>query len=435
MPHDASHVSPRPECPALTLGPQGWQLEGQPITTLAERYGTPTYAYSRRQLRSNFAAFQAAVGDRDVTICYAVKANSNLAVIQQFAQMGAGFDIVSGGELARVIAAGGDPRKVVFSGVGKRREEIVAALQADIACFNVESESELHHLSDIATELGKTARVSLRVNPNVDAGTHPYISTGLKENKFGIAWELTEQTYQLAASLPGLQVVGVDCHIGSQITEISPFLDALDRLLGLIDRLAQAGITIHHLDLGGGLGIQYTDEVPPTPEQMLSSIFGRLDAWVAANPARKALPLMFEFGRALVGNAGIMLTRVEYLKPTPAKNFAVIDAAMNDLIRPALYQSYHGVLEADPSLDRDAQTWDLVGPVCESGDWLARNRALRIAEGDVLVFLSAGAYGMAQASNYNTRPRCAEVLVDGDQVFVVRERETVASLYQNERLV
>jgi diaminopimelate decarboxylase len=398
------------------------------LPALAQEFGTPCYVYSRNYIESAYSEFVSASTGRKVSICYALKANSNLAVIECLAQLGAGFDIVSGGELERVRAIGGDLSKVVFSGVGKSVSEIDVALAAGVKCFNVESEAELIRLNARAQLRGVKAPISLRVNPDVDAKTHPYISTGLRENKFGIAFDRAMATYQLAASLPHLQVEGIDCHIGSQITQIEPYLDALEKLLALTAQIEAAGIPIHHLDLGGGLGIRYQDENPPSRHAMLSAIFARVDQF----KPKDAIEIMFEFGRSIVGNAGVLLTTVEYLKPTAAKNFAIVDAAMNDLIRPTLYDAWHGV---EPLVERSdsAQTWDVVGPVCESGDWLARNRELALEAGDQLAIMSAGAYGMAQASNYNTRTRGAEIMVDGADYYVVREREVVRDLFQLEK--
>ncbi len=399
-------------------------VEGVPLAEIARRFGTPCYVYSRAALEGAFRAFQSALAGRDHLICYAMKANSNIAILDLFARLGSGFDIVSAGELRRVLAAGGDPGRVVFSGVGKTEADIRAGLEAGILCFNVESRSELHRLSAIAAASGKTASVSLRVNPDVDAGTHPYISTGLKENKFGVAFEDAVLLYREAASLPGLRVVGIDCHIGSQITEVAPFVDALDRILGLVDRLASEGIRIHHLDVGGGLGIRYADETPPAVSTYVDALLRRLEG--------RQLKLMFEPGRALVGNAGLLLTRVEYLKPGPARSFAIVDAAMNDLMRPSLYDAFHDIVPVHPRSGPPSR-YEVVGPVCESGDFLGHDRSLTLAEGDLLAVLSAGAYGMSMASNYNTRPRAAEVLVDGASAHVIREREAVDSLYALER--
>jgi diaminopimelate decarboxylase len=405
--------------------------EQVPLADIAERFGTPTWVYSRGAIDEAWSEFAAATAGRRALVCYAIKANSTLAILELLARRGAGFDIVSGGELARVLAAGGAPSKIVFSGVGKTRDEMRAALSAGVRCFNVESESELVRLDAVAREMGVRAPVSLRVNPDVDAGTHPYISTGLRENKFGISHERALAAYRQAASLPGLRVEGIDCHIGSQITEIAPFLAALDRVLELVDALAAEGIALHHLDLGGGLGITYRDETPPARGAMLAAVFARIDAWAAAR-GREAPETMFEFGRAMVGNAGVLLTRVEVLKENGDKRFAVVDAAMNDLMRPAMYEAFHEIVTVETT-DAPAAAYDIVGPVCESGDWLGRDRRLAIREGDLLAVMSAGAYGMAMSSNYNTRPRGAEVVVDGDRVHLARERERVADLFAGER--
>ncbi len=396
---------------------------------LAEQLGTPLYVYSRAALRAAYQAYLDAIGERKVLVCYGMKANSNLAVLKEFARMGAGFDIVSGGELRRVLAAGGDPAKVVFSGVGKTAAEMRAALEIGVKCFNVESLPELARLSDVAQSLGKRAPVSLRVNPDVDPRTHPYISTGLKENKFGIAIDQAAAAYRHAAGLPGIEVVGVDYHIGSQITELSPFLDALDKLLDLVAVLEADGLRISHLDLGGGLGIRYEDETPLLASTLINALFERIEARGYGDRQ-----VVFEPGRSLVGNAGLLLTRVEYLKTTEVKNFAIVDAAMNDLIRPTLYDAFHGVLAVSPR-DEAAQHWDVVGPICESGDWLARDRALALREGDLLAIESTGAYGMVMASNYNSRPRAAEVMVDGDKAYVVRPREEVDALFASESVL
>ena len=402
--------------------------EDVPLAEIAARFSTPTYIYSRAAITQAFGEFATAAAGRRVLVCYALKANSNLAIIDLLARAGAGFDIVSGGELARVLAAGGDPAQVVFSGVGKAEDEIRAALEAGVKCFNVESPAELRRLSTIAAALGRRAPVSLRVNPDVDAGTHPYISTGLRDNKFGVAHEDAVALYLEAARLPGVEVVGIDCHIGSQITEIAPFVEALDKIIDLIGRLREAGVVLRHLDLGGGLGIQYDTETPPSRAAMLSALFARIDA----NPAVRELEVLFEFGRSIVGNAGVLLTRVEYLKRNGQRNFAIIDAAMNDLMRPALYEAFHGIVPVVRRTDAPS-IYDVVGPVCESGDWIGRERSLAIREGDLLAVLSAGAYGMAMSSNYNTRPRAAEVMVDGGAVHLIRERESVASLFALER--
>jgi len=400
--------------------------EGVSLDTLAAQFGTPLYVYSRAALGQAWRSYHEAIGDRSVLVCYGMKANSNLAVLKEFARLGSGFDIVSGGELKRVLAVGGNPAKVVFSGVGKQVWEMREAIEAGVKCFNVESQAELQCLSDVAQSMGRKARVSLRVNPDVDAQTHPYISTGLKENKFGIAIESALDAYRIAASLPGVEVVGVDCHIGSQLTDISPYFDALEKLLDLIQQLKEAGITIRHLDLGGGLGIKYTDETPPSPKALLDKVFERLNARGFGH-----LDIVLEPGRSLVGNAGVLLTTVQYLKHAEARNFAIVDAAMTDLLRPALYDAYHGVLPVTPR-EGDADEYDVVGPVCESADWLARQRRLVIQAGDVLALESAGAYAMVMASNYNTRTRAAEIMVDGDQYYVVRQRETLDDLLRGE---
>jgi diaminopimelate decarboxylase len=404
-------------------------LEGHELDALARRFGTPLFVYSRAAMHAAAAAYERALAGRPHLLCYAMKANSSLAVLQTFARAGLGFDIVSGGELARVLAVGGDPSKVVFSGVGKTPAEMHAALEAGVKCFNVESLTELRRLSEVATAVGRRAPVSLRVNPDVDARTHPYISTGLKGNKFGIAHEQAVEAYRLAASLPGLQVTGIDCHIGSQITRIEPYLDALDRLLDLVEAVEAQGISLHHVDVGGGLGITYTDEQPPDASELVAAMLARLDA--RGHGAREVL---LEPGRSLVGNAGVLLTEVVVLKPGHAKNFCIVDAAMNDLMRPAMYEAWMAI-EPCRARELPALTWDVVGPVCESGDWLGRDRALAVAEGDVLAVLSAGAYGMSMASNYNTRARAAEVMVDGEHAHLVRARESVQDLFRDERLL
>ncbi|WP_454675736.1 diaminopimelate decarboxylase [Achromobacter pestifer] len=403
--------------------------EDVPLDHLAHGLGTPLYVYSRAALKAAWETYRSAVGQRPVLVCYGMKANSNLAVLKEFARLGAGFDIVSGGELKRALVAGADPSKIVFSGVGKQAWEIRDALAAKVKCFNVESVAELHRLSEVAEHLGVRAPVSLRVNPDVDAQTHPYISTGLKENKFGIAIESALDAYRTAQSLPGLDIVGVDCHIGSQLTDISPYFDALEKLLDLIDTLDQEGIPILHLDLGGGLGIRYTDETPPSPQALLDRVFERLNA-----RGQGHLQLVLEPGRSLVGNAGVLLTTVQYLKHSTARNFAIVDAAMNDLLRPALYDAFHGVQPLRPRVG-DMTEYDIVGPVCESADWLARKRLLAIHQGDVLAVESAGAYSMAMASNYNTRGRPAEVMVSGDKYYVVRQRETLDDLLKGESML
>jgi diaminopimelate decarboxylase len=400
--------------------------EDLPLSQIAAQFGTPTYVYSRAALTEAFRNFDAGFAGTDHLVCYAVKANPNIAILNLFARLGAGFDIVSGGELARVIAAGGDPGKVVFSGVGKTADEMRQALEANIFCFNVESAPELERLNQVAGELGKRAPVSLRVNPNVDAKTHPYISTGLKNNKFGVAYEDALALYKRAASLPNIAVHGIDCHIGSQLTELSPFLDALDRVLALVDQIEAAGVMIQHLDIGGGIGIRYTDETPPAFTAYAEAIRAKL--------GNRRFKLVMEPGRALVGNAGLLLTTVEYLKHGETKNFAIVDAAMNDLMRPALYDAWHDILAVKAS-NEDEQVYEVVGPVCESGDFLGHDRTLAIAQGDLLAILSAGAYGMSMSSNYNTRPRAAEVMVDGSQIYEVRARETVPQLFAGERVI
>ena len=400
--------------------------EGVALSAIAERFGTPTYVYSRAHIEAQYRAYADALAGMPHLVCFAVKANSNLGVLNVLARLGAGFDIVSRGELERVLAAGGEPSKIVFSGVGKTRDDMRRALEVGVHCFNVESVDELERLQLVAAELGKTASISLRVNPDVDAGTHPYISTGLKENKFGIDIEQAPAVYARAAELANLRIVGVDCHIGSQLTSLPPFLDALERLLALVDQLATQGIRIQHLDLGGGLGVQYRDEQPPLAGDYIAAVRERLKG--------RELALVFEPGRSIVANAGVLLTRVEYLKHTAHKDFAIVDAAMNDLIRPALYQAWMDVTPVQPR-DGEARHYDLVGPICETGDFLAKGRELVLAEGDLLAVRSAGAYGFVMSSNYNTRGRAAEVLVDGEQAFEVRRRETLAELYAGESLL
>ncbi len=419
------HTDP-PHSPFIRYREGTLCVESVPLAQIAESFGTPCYVYSHAQLTAAFDSFTRPFGSRPHLLCYAAKANSNLAILDLFARLGSGFDIVSGGELERVLAAGGDAGKVVFSGVGKRADEIELALGKGILCFNVESASELARISSIAARMRIDAPVSLRVNPDVDPKTHPYISTGLKNNKFGVAFEDALALYRRARTLPGLRVVGIDYHIGSQITEIPPFLDALDKLLGLVGQLEAEGVHLHHIDLGGGLGIRYRDETPPEPGRYIEAMLSRMKG--------RSETIVLEPGRALVGNAGVLLTRVEYLKPGTAKNFAVVDAAMNDLMRPALYDAYHAIVPVRPHA-RDVRRWEIVGPVCESGDFLAQGRELAIAEGDLLAVMSAGAYGMTMSSNYNTRPRAAEVLVDGDAVHLVRERERVSDLFAGERVL
>lgn len=400
--------------------------EGVALSALAQRFGTPTYIYSRAHIEGQYRAYADALAGMPHLVCFAVKANSNIGVLNVLARLGAGFDIVSSGELERVLAAGGEPSRIVFSGVGKSRDDMRRALEVGVHCFNVESSVELERLQKVAAELGVKAPVSLRVNPDVDAGTHPYISTGLKENKFGIDIEQAEAVYARAAELPNLDVIGVDCHIGSQLTTLEPFLDALDRLLLLVDKLAERGITIKHLDLGGGLGVQYRDEQPPLAGDYIAAVRKRL--------AGRDLSLVFEPGRFIVANAGVLLTQVEYLKHTEHKDFAIVDAAMNDLIRPALYQAWMDVSPVQPR-EGEARNYDLVGPICETGDFLAKDRQLVLEEGDLLAVRSAGAYGFVMSSNYNTRGRAAEVMVDGEQAFEVRRRETVQELYAGESLL
>jgi len=411
---------------AFSLKNRVLHAEEVSFSQIAAEFDTPCYVYSRQALESAYKRFEQGFMGTDHLVCFAVKANPSLAILNLFARLGAGFDIVSGGELARVLAAGGDPAKIVFSGVGKTKAEMQAALEAGIFCFNVESAAELERLNEVAGSLQKIAPVSLRVNPNVDAKTHPYISTGLKNNKFGVAYEDAFSLYQRAADLPNIAVHGVDCHIGSQLTELSPFLDAFDRVLALVDQLEQAGIHIQHIDAGGGIGICYSDETPPD-----------FSAYAAAMPqklGKRKVKLVFEPGRALVGNAGALLTRVEYLKHTEAKNFAIVDAAMNDLMRPALYDAYHEIVAVQPAAI-EPQIYEIVGPVCESGDFLGHDRSLAIQQGDLLAILSAGAYGMSMSSNYNTRPRAAEVMVDGSHCHLIRERESVAQLFALEKLL
>lgn len=401
--------------------------EAVPLSRIAEALGTPTYVYSRATLERHWRAFDTAFGTHPHLICYAVKANSNLAVLNLLARLGSGFDIVSGGELERVLRAGGDPGRVVFSGVGKRVEEMRRALEVGIRCFNVESESELERLDRVAGELGRVAPVSLRVNPDVDADTHPYIATGLKENKFGIDIARAVEVYRRAVRLPNLRVVGIDCHIGSQLTGLAPFLDALDRVLALAQRLEAAGIPIHHLDLGGGLGVRYRNETPPRPDEYVQALFERLGG--------RKYEILLEPGRAIAANAGVLLTRVEYLKTSEHKNFAVVDAAMNDLMRPALYEAWQEILPVETRTDAEPRLYDVVGPVCETGDFLGKARELALREGDLLAVRSAGAYGFSMSSNYNTRPRAAEVMVDGDRWHVVRRRESLEQLMAGEALL
>ena len=402
-------------------------VENVAIDAIVKQHGSPCYIYSRATLERHWNAFNNAFGSHAHLICYAVKANSNLGVLNVLARLGSGFDIVSIGELERVLQAGGDAKKVVFSGVGKREDEIRAALKIGIRCFNIEVLGELERINQVAGELGVRAPVSFRVNPDVDAQTHPYISTGLKENKFGIAIEEALEAYQAAAALPNIDVVGVDCHIGSQLTQTRPFLDALDKVLLLIDKLHEHAITLKHLDLGGGLGICYRDEQPPEPADYIRAILARL--------GDTPLEIMLEPGRAIVGNASILVTRVEYLKPTEHKNFAIVDAAMNDLVRPALYGAWQEIIPVKNDSTAPELVWDIVGPVCETGDFLGKDRTLKLSQNDLLAVRSSGAYGFTMSSNYNSRPRVVEVMVDHDQIHVVRERETLAQLWQGESVL
>lgn len=424
-------AAPLPGHPHLARHDGRLWLEGVALDTLAREHGTPLYVYSRGAIVQAAREWRQALAGRPHRVCYAMKANSSLAILQLMVQEGLGFDMVSGGELARVLAAGGDPAHVVFSGVGKSEAEMRQALAAGVKCFNVESEAEIDRLAAVAAAMGRRAPVSLRVNPDVDAGTHPYISTGLKDNKFGIPHGAARAAYRRAAAHASLQVVGIDVHIGSQITEIGPYLDTVDRVLDLVEALRGDGIVLHHLDFGGGLGIRYRDETPPPAADLVAAILARVDA-----RGHGGAEILFEPGRSLVGNAGVLLTEVQVLKPAVdgGKGFCIVDAAMNDLMRPAMYQAWMAI---EPCVSRPgpAPVWDVVGPVCESGDWLGRARALAVAPGDVLAVLSAGAYGMAMASQYNSRPRAAEVLVDGDRAHLIRRRETVESLFANESLL
>jgi diaminopimelate decarboxylase len=397
------------------------------VQDIVYKYGSPCYIYSRATLERHWNAFDRAFGEQPHLICYAVKANSNIAILNLLARLGSGFDIVSLGELERVITAGGDPKKIVFSGVGKREDEILAALKIGIRCFNIEVSGELDRINRLAGQLGVIAPVSFRVNPDVDAKTHPYISTGLKENKFGIDIQQALTEYRRAAAMPNISVIGIDCHIGSQLTETRPFLDALDKILDLVKALAAEGITLHHLDLGGGLGICYKNEQPPEPAEYIEAILARL--------GKTDFEILLEPGRAIVGNAGILVTQVEYLKPTANKNFAVVDAAMNDLVRPSLYSAWQNIIPVNLKSNAAETTWDIVGPVCETGDFLGKERPLRIAEGDLLAIRSSGAYGFTMSSNYNSRPRLAELIVDGNNLHVIRERETIAQLWAGEHLL
>ena len=397
------------------------------VQDIAKQQGTPCYVYSRKTLERHWNAFNDAFGDHKHLICYSVKACSNIAILNLFVRLGSGFDIVSLGELERVLAAGGDPKKVVFSGVGKRNDEMQRALAVGIRCFNIESESELERLNGVAGGMGKIAAISIRVNPDVDAQTHPYISTGLKENKFGIDINKVEAVYERAATMSNIQVDGIDCHIGSQLTELSPFMDALERVIDLAERLEKKGIKIHHLDLGGGLGVCYDDETPPLPSDYTKALF--------TNEKLKNYEVLIEPGRAIAANSAILVTQVEYLKHSDEKNFAIVDAAMNDLIRPALYQAWQKIIPVVQSETAESQEYDVVGPICETGDFLGKSRELAVQQGNLLAIRSTGAYGFTMSSNYNTRPRAVEVLIDGDKIHVIRQRETVESLFVNETLL
>ena len=402
-------------------------VEDLPVKQLAEEFGTPLYIYSRATLERHWHAFDSALGDHPHLICYAVKANSNIGILNVMAKLGSGFDIVSQGELERVLAAGGEASKVVFSGVAKSRAEIMRALEVGIRCFNVESIAELHHINQIAGEMGKIAPISLRVNPDVDAHTHPYISTGLKENKFGVSVDEARAVYKLAATLPHVKITGMDCHIGSQLTELQPFLDATDRLIRLIEQLKDDSITLKHLDLGGGLGVTYTDETPPHPSDYAAALLNKLKGY-------KNLEIILEPGRAIAANAGILVAKVQYLKSNESRNFAITDTGMNDMIRPALYEAYMNIIEIDRTLEREKAIYDVVGPVCETSDFLGKQRELAIAEGDYIAQRSAGAYGASMSSNYNSRPRTAEVLVDGNKAHLIRRRESLSELWALESI-
>ncbi|PKM11634.1 MAG: diaminopimelate decarboxylase [Gammaproteobacteria bacterium HGW-Gammaproteobacteria-3] len=401
--------------------------EDRAVPDIVKHYGSPCYIYSRATLERHWRAFDEAFAGHPHLICYAVKANSNIAILNLLARLGSGFDIVSIGEMKRVLTAGGEPGKIVFSGVGKREDEIMAALKTGIRCFNIEVSGELDRINALAGQLGVIAPVSFRVNPDVDAKTHPYISTGLKENKFGISIAQALTEYRRAALMPHIQIIGIDCHIGSQLTETTPFLDALERVLDLVARLRAEGIDLHHLDLGGGLGICYRDEQPPEPATYIQALLDRL--------GEQKFEILLEPGRAIMGNAGLLVTRVEYLKTTPDKNFAIVDAAMNDLVRPALYGAWQNIIPVQADSNSVSKIWDIVGPVCETGDFLGKNRDLRLAPGDLLAIRSAGAYGFTMSSNYNSRPRVAEVMVDGSHVHLIRDRETLAQLWAGERLL
>ena len=402
-------------------------VEDLPVKQLAEEFGTPLYIYSRATLERHWHAFDSALGKHPHLICYAVKANSNIGILNVMAKLGSGFDIVSQGELERVLAAGGEASKVVFSGVAKSRAEIMRALEVGIRCFNVESVAELHHINQIAGEMGKVAPISLRVNPDVDAHTHPYISTGLKENKFGVSVDEAREVYKLAATLPHVKITGMDCHIGSQLTELQPFLDATDRLIRLMEQLKEDGITLKHLDLGGGLGVTYTDETPPHPSDYATALLNKLKNY-------EDLEIILEPGRAIAANAGILLAKVQYLKSNESRNFAITDTGMNDMIRPALYEAYMNIIEIDRTLGREKAIYDVVGPVCETSDFLGKQRKLAIAEGDYIAQRSAGAYGASMSSNYNSRPRTAEVLVDRDKAHLIRRRESLSELWALESI-
>ncbi|WP_298668849.1 diaminopimelate decarboxylase [uncultured Haemophilus sp.] len=402
-------------------------VEDLPVKQLAEEFGTPLYIYSRATLERHWHAFDSALGKHPHLICYAVKANSNIGILNVMAKLGSGFDIVSQGELERVLAAGGEASKVVFSGVAKSRTEIMRALEVGIRCFNVESVAELHHINQIAGEMGKVAPISLRVNPDVDAHTHPYISTGLKENKFGVSVDEAREVYKLAATLPHVKITGMDCHIGSQLTELQPFLDATDRLIRLMEQLKEDGITLKHLDLGGGLGVTYTDETPPHPSDYATALLNKLKDY-------EDLEIILEPGRAIAANAGILVAKVQYLKSNESRNFAITDTGMNDMIRPALYEAYMNIIEIDRTLEREKAIYDVVGPVCETSDFLGKQRELAIAEGDYIAQRSAGAYGASMSSNYNSRPRTAEVLVDGDKAHLIRRRENLSELWALESI-
>ena len=433
----SEHANPTESFVSPFLSRQNGELffEKVSLQALSKQHGTPLYVYSAGQIRQAFFQYLEAVEGLNATVCYAVKANSNLSILKLLAGMGAGFDIVSAGELMRALEAGASPEKIVFSGVGKSEAEFELALDKGVGCFNVESAAELERLAMVAQRKEKVAHVSLRVNPDVDAKTHPYISTGLKENKFGVAMDHAVAVYLRAAVLPSIKIVGVDCHIGSQITEASPYFDALDRVLALVDELHHHGITIAHLDLGGGLGIRYNDETPPTPQEVIGTLAQRIRLW--AEKHKRPMPkLMFEPGRSIVGNAGVLVTTVEYLKHNEDKSFAIVDAAMNDLMRPAMYESFHGMVKvSDQTSAKQVQNnYDIVGPVCETGDWLGKNRNMALAQGELIAILSAGAYGMSMASNYNTRPRAAEVLVDGENAKLIRRRETLDDLLGPERI-